>query len=208
MPVLLQRKLPADFTEMTVDLFVSDSDIRIANVRQILFSEGLWVGNLIGANVTVTPKQEALLLVVGEYAREHGYTSAEGFNCGIDFFVRDEELLVTEINARWTGGLFPAELVKRLDIGHRNVVAFFDLIQRDRLDDYLAFSDRHLLGARTAPFACVPIGFSPFPTEIDGVEYLYIWQVVVDDFEAFKITKTAELGAGMLPTADNISLAL
>lgn len=208
MPVLLQRKLRSGFTEMTVDLFVSDSEIRIANVRQILFSDGLWVGNLIGANVAITPEHEAELLRVGEYAREQGYTSPEGFNCGIDYFVSDQELLVTEINARWTGGLFPAELVRRLDIGHRTVVAFFDLVRRDRIGDYLAFSDRHLLGATAAPFACVPIGFSPFPTEIDGVEYIYLWQMVVDDFGAFKAAKEAELGAGMLPTADNISLAL
>ena len=42
MIILLQEKLDlANFTEMTVDLCISDDDIKIANTRKILFADGL-----------------------------------------------------------------------------------------------------------------------------------------------------------------------
>ena len=133
MMVLLQQKLdPHFYTEMTVDLMVSESDIRIANTRKILFAEGLWVGNLIGDSVQLTPAQESALINVGEYARHHGYSSDIGSNCGIDFFVGDDDsVIVTEINARWTGGLFPAEALKQLNNQNRDAVAFFDLVEKE-----------------------------------------------------------------------------
>jgi hypothetical protein len=209
--VVLQRKLdPDSYTEMTVDLCVSDSDISIANVRRILFAEGLWVGNLIGPDATLTAAQQEVLINVGRYARELGYTSPEGYNCGIDFFVGPEgndELLVIEINARWTGGLFPAEMVTRLGVQQQTTVVFFDRVTRERLTDYLAFQDRYLFGDFDGPYASVPLGFSPFPAEIDGEEYVYVWQMVVGDFEAFKNAKRDSLGDGQLPTADLISLS-
>ena len=209
--VVLQRKLGTDaYTEMTVDLCVSDSEISIANVRRILFAEGLWVGNLIGPDATLTSAQEDALINVGRYARELGYTSKEGYNCGIDFFVGPEgndELLVTEINARWTGGLFPAEMVKRLGVQQETTVVFFDRVTRERLADYLAFQDTHLFGSFDGPFASVPLGFSPFTAEIDDEEYVHVWQMVVGEFEAFKRAKHDSLGDGQLPTADLISLS-
>ncbi len=210
--VVLQRKLDADsYTEMTVDLCVSDSDISIANVRRIMFAEGLWVGNLIGPDATLTAAQQEVLINVGRYARELGYTSPEGYNCGIDFFVGDDELLVTEINARWTGGLFPAEMVTRLGVQQETTVVFFDRVTRERLGDYLRFHEAHLFGARDLAandgYASVPVGFSPFTAAIDGAEYVYVWQMVVGDFEAFKRAKRDSLGDGQLPTADLINLS-
>ena len=206
MPVLLQQRLSSErYTEMTVDLLVSDTEIRIANMRRILFADGLWVGNLLGGNVSLRPAHEAVLLRVGEYAREHGHTAPDGFNCGVDFFVRADELIVTEINARWTGGLFPAQMIERLNAGHRNAVAFFDLVRVAQIDDYLAFADRHLPDrAHDDAFSAVPLGFSPFPTEVDGEPTIYVWQLVLDDFGAFLRAKNSALGAGMLPTADLI----
>ena len=48
----LQRKLDhSEWTEMTVDLFISDTHIEIANTRKILFSKGLWVGNYLNADL-------------------------------------------------------------------------------------------------------------------------------------------------------------
>jgi hypothetical protein len=209
--VVLQRKLDADsYTEMTVDLCVSDTDISIANVRRILFAEGLWVGNLIGPEATLTAAQQEILVHVGRYARELGHTSPEGYNCGIDFFVGpegDDELLVIEINARWTGGLFPAQMVTRLGVQRETTVVFFDRVTRERLADYLTFQDRYLFGGFDGPYASVPLGFSPFPAEIDGEAYVYVWQMVVGDFEAFKRAKRDSLGDGQLPTADLISLS-
>ena len=42
---------------------------------------------------------------VGAYARDHGHVAEEGINCGIDYFVSGDEVIVTEINARWTGAI-------------------------------------------------------------------------------------------------------
>lgn len=208
MIVLLQHKLDLDFyTEMTVDLMVSTTDIRIANVRKILFADGLWVGNLIGDSVTLTVDQRSELLKVGEYARTHGYVSEEGSNCGIDFFVgEDGSVIVTEINARWTGGLFPAEILGQLDTGGRDALPFFDVVLIDKRDAYINFLDQHLIGEYDGDFAMVPIGFGCFPVPIDGKDYFYTWQIVVGDLEAFKVAKNAQLGEGVMVTADNIFL--
>jgi hypothetical protein len=207
MEIVLQRKLSADeFTEMTVDLIVRDDSIEIANVRRILFADGLWVGNLIGGGVTVDPAHERALLRVGEYVRDLGYRSPEGFNCGIDYFVSADELLVTEINARWTGGLFPAEMIRRLDLAGRGAVAFFDMVSRDGLPRYLDFSEQTLYRRQDEPFASVPLGFSPFPMPVDGRDMNPVWQMVVGDIEAFKAAKREALEPGDLPTADKISL--
>jgi|TARA_B100000315_G_C14574063_1_gene587064 hypothetical protein len=207
MVVLLQARLPLDFyTEMTVDLIVSDTDISIANTRKILFAEGLWVGNLIGDSVQLTEAQEAALLNVGQYARQHGYSSELGSNCGIDFFVgKDESLIVTEINARWTGGLFPAEVLSQIDTGGQDAVAFFDIVPSEQRDNYVDFLDQHLIGEFKGDFAMVPLGIGCFDVPMEDGVFHYIWQAVLGDFEAFKETKK-RLGAGVMPTADMIKI--
>ena len=208
MIIILQEQLSLDrFTEMTVDLFVSDTEIRIANIRKILFAEGLWVGNLIGEGVGLTAEQESILLKVGEYARSHGYTSAEGSNCGIDYFLKDDgSVIVTEINARWTGGLFPAEILEQVETNGRDAVAFFDLVSIEKRAAYLEFLERYLVGSFEGEFAMIPIGFGCFEIDMEGTPFFYTWQIVLGDLEVFKATKSAELGGGAMPTADLIRL--
>tara|TARA_A100001037_G_scaffold290407_1_gene303195 strand:+ start:40 stop:1332 length:1293 start_codon:yes stop_codon:yes gene_type:complete len=209
MEVIFQEKIPTEkFTEMTVDLRISDEEIRIANVRKILFAEGLWVGNLIGSSVELTKEQEEILLQVGKYAREMGYTSPEGLNCGIDYFVNKSETLITEINARWTGGLFPAEMMKRLNLGKRDVVAFFDTISIDSIQKYQEFMSEHLYPKSTAGFSNVPIGFSPFLVEIGEKNHFFIWHMIEGDLNAFQIAKREALDQHDMPTADLLSLDL
>lgn len=207
MVVLLQRKLPLDFyTEMTVDLKVSDDDISIANIRKILFAAGLWVGNLIGDSVQLTREQQALLVRVGEYARSHGYTSDLGSNCGIDFFIgNDGSIIVTEINARWTGGLFPAQVLSKLDVDGRDAVVFFDVVHRDQRDTYINFIDQHLVGEFDGDYAMAPLGIGCFEVPMDGEIFYYTWQMVIGDFDAFKADKL-ELGPAVMPTADLINV--
>ena len=207
MVVLLQAKLDLEFyTEMTVDLIVSDTDVRIANTRKILFAEGLWVGNLIGTSVQLNPDQESALIRVGEYARHHGYTSDIGNNCGIDFFVgQDGSVIVTEINARWTGGLFPAEVLKQLKDETRDAVAFFDLVAQDKRDNYLDFVEQHLAGEYRGEFAMVPLGMGCFEVPMEDGIFYYSWQLVTGDFDAFKTAK-AFLGPTVMPTAELIRL--
>lgn len=203
--VLLQQRLDAGaYKEMTVDLKVADDGIEIANVRQILFADGLWVGNYISDRLCLSDRQRDVCMAVGRYVRKLGYTAPEGLNCGIDFFVRDDDIVVIEINARWTGGLFPAELLKRLQAEHEHSVAFIDVISESKLADYLGFMQSHLHPG--GDFRMVPMGFSPFPQDFDGTASVYMWQVVIGDYEAFKRAKNAALGAAELPTADAITL--
>ncbi|MFK7913380.1 MAG: hypothetical protein AB8B93_05660 [Pseudomonadales bacterium] len=204
--VLFQERLDLrKYTEMTVDLTISDNAIEITNVRKILFADGLWVGNFISDSLELTPRQRARCLQVGRYVREQGYVRPEGLNCGIDFFVpndpADDDLIVIEINARWTGGLFPAHLLERLQLQSHNSVAFIDVVSEARFDDYLDFIAAHVQGSK---FRALPMGFSPFVQVIDGLERLYVWQVVTGDFAAFRAAKNQQLGATELPTADLI----
>jgi len=206
--ILLQERLDLDFySEMTVDLVVSHDDIRLSNVRKILFADGLWVGNLIGDAVSLSDEQWQALRQVGEYARHHGYVTEEGSNLGIDYFVgKDGSVIVTEINARWTGGLFPAEILRQTGTGGRDAVPFFDLVLIEKRDAYVDFIDRYLVGEYEGDFAMVPFGFGCFPINMDGQDFFYTWQAVVGDLEAFKQVKRSELGDGAMITADIITL--
>ena len=106
--VVLQERLDKDeWTEMTVDLTVSDTDIEITNVRRILFAEGLWVGNYLRDDLPLTERQKAALLHVGEYIRSLGYSAPEGLNCGIDYFVRGDDIRIIETNAPVDGRPVP-----------------------------------------------------------------------------------------------------
>lgn len=206
--VLLQQRLdPALYTEMTADLRVADDSIEISNVRQILFQQGLWVGNYISDRIPLSDKQCAALIRVGEYVRSKGFSAAEGINCGIDFFVRGDDIMIIEINARWTGGLKPAEMVKRLNIGHNDTVVAFDSIATAHLGDYLQFCDEHLYRGKGEAFAGIPMGFSPY-TFVDetGSERMYVWQMVTGELQAFRAARSSALDAGDLAVTAAISL--
>lgn len=206
--VLLQQRLdPQVYTEMTADLRVADDSIEINNVRQILFQDGLWVGNYISDHIPLTETQRAALIRVGEYVRSKGYSAAEGLNCGIDFFVRGDDIMIIEINARWTGGLKPAEMVKRLQVGDQDTVVAFDTIATAHLEDYLRFCDQHLYRGKTEAFAGIPMGFSPYTFVDDsGIERMYVWQMVTGDLEAFRGARSIALASGDLAVTAAISL--
>jgi len=209
MGMLFQKKLDLrDYTEMTADLLVSDREISIANIRRILFAEGMWVGNHVPARYSLTPEQEAALLRVGEYARHHGIGAPEGNNCGIDYFVGPRgEIIVTEINVRWTGGLFPTQALSRIKPEGVEAVVCFDLVPTDELGAYLDFVDAHLPGPGEGAFSCLSLGFSPFEQEIGGGPHVYVWHLVMGDFPAFHRAKRETLAPGVLPTTDLIRQA-
>ncbi len=199
--VLLQERLPADkYLEMTVDLTITDQEVRVSNVRQILFAQGLWVGNYISDELVLTPRQQEVCVQVGEYVRALGYVNPRGLNCGIDFFVKGDDIVVIEINARLTGGLFPVRLIERLGTQSESNIAFIDLISAARIDDYLAFVERYAQADNGSNMRIVPMGFSPFVQEVEGHEMIYVWQVVVGDFDAFRALKNEVLGEQELPT--------
>lgn len=212
MKVLLQEKLDFSiWTEMTADLFVSDTEVQITNFRKIMFADGIWVGNLIGpeVEVEVADHHRRELIKIGEYARSHGYSSPEGLNCGVDYFINDDDgFLVTEINARWTGGLFPTEIIRQAGAQNETCVAFVDLVRGDKFDDYLGFIDKYLYKNSDGSFAFIPLGFSPNQQTLDDGEYFYTWQVIAGDFEAFKAARREELKQGAMDRADSISVLL
>ena len=207
--VLLQERLDTStWQEMTLDLSITADSIEINNVRRILFAQGLWVGNYISDQIQLSESHKSICLAVGRYVQARGYHAPGGLNCGIDFFVRGDDIRVIEINARWTGGLFPAELLKRLDARSEHSVAFIDMLTPDRMSDYLGLIKDHAAtdSLTRHGFRLVPMGFSPFVQSIDGQPRIYVWQVVIGDFVRFQNTKRDRLGANELPTADQISL--
>ena len=202
--ILLQEKLDiGKWREMTVDLTITPQEITISNVRQILFAGGKWVGNYISPELEVPEAHKTVLMQVGAYARDHGHVAEEGINCGIDYFVSGDEVIVTEINARWTGGLFPAEFLRRLAIT-QPAVAFFDMVPVAQVDAVRTFQREHLFPATGDAFAYVPMGFTPFAMEIEGAERYFVWQIVVGDFAAFVEAKRKALTEDAFPTADLI----
>ena len=207
--VLLQKKLDLGrYTEMTVDLRVTDTDITIANVRRILFADGVWVGNFVPAADPLTNAQRRELIRVGEYARRHGLGAPEGNNCGIDFFVgEDGEIVVTEINVRWTGGLFPTQAIARINGGVRDAVVCFDLVPTARMDAYMDFIEAHTPRADEGAFSCLSLGFGPFELEVAGVANVFVWHLVIGDFDAFRAERRRQLpGEDILPTTELIRL--
>ena len=202
--ILLQEKLDiSQWREMTVDLTITPQDVSISNVRQILFAGGKWVGNYISPELEVPEAHKAVLMQVGAYARDHGHLAEEGINCGIDYFVSGDEVIVTEINARWTGGLFPAEFLRRLAIT-QPAVAFFDMVPVAQSEAVQTFQREHLFPAAGDAFAYVPMGFTPFAMEIEGSERYFVWQIVVGDFAAFVEAKRQALPEDTFPTAELI----
>jgi len=201
-PVLFQEILDiARWREMTVDLTVKPEAVEISNVRQILFAGGKWVGNFISPELPLTAAHRAVLERVGAYARDQGYVAEQGVNCGIDYFVDGDDVIVTEINARWTGGLFPAEFLRRLAI-KKNAVAFFDVISCDEVEALRAFQLQHLYRPELEQaFAYVPMGFTPFRLPVEGVECFFVWQVVVGDFGRFVAACEEAMPSGFFATA-------
>ena len=135
-------------------------------------------------------------------------------NLGIDYFARKDqadptlpELVITEINARWTGGLFPAELVRRLGCENEPVVAFIDMCPPALFEAYMDFVEANIPDAQSTPFSIAPMGFAPFEMEMDGRTFIFIWQIVIGDFEAFKTEKDRVFEDDPMPTANLIHTA-
>ena len=204
--VVLQQKLDLnDYDEWTVDLLVADDAITIDNCRHILIADGVWVGNHMPPASPLTEQQEAVLLKVGEYARSFGHGSPEGDNLGIDFFIGKEgDLIVTEINPRWTAGLLPSHVLKQLGKTGQHAIGYFDMVAMDLYPDYLDYVERRLPGTGERGFDVMPLGFSPFDLEVDGRNVLNVWLLVRGDFAAFRNEVRETFGPGNFPAADLI----
>ncbi|MDA0338300.1 MAG: hypothetical protein O2910_00375 [Proteobacteria bacterium] len=206
-PVLVQQRLPIEtFQEWTADLLITDTSVELDNVRQILNGNGLWIGNLIHANPPMTDAQRAELLKVGEYVRSFGFGTETGDNMGIDYFISpDGDIIVTEINPRWTAGLFPTQVLRRVNTQGRDAVPYFELVSLDQYDQFLDFAEAHPPGNDGA-YSVMPLGFSPVKREIEGEIRVFCWLVVIGDFPAFRKDAKALLGDNALPNGDLVPL--
>ena len=198
--------IPVPETLVTAKGALSGAEAAAFFVRRILFADGLWVGNYLRDDLPLSEGHRQALLNVGAYLRSLGYSAPEGLNCGIDYFISGDGIRIIETNARWTVGLFPALMRKRLRLGNRPTVSFFDSIAVNRLADYQAFAKANLHAPDKQPFSAVPLGFSPHTFRLEGRERLFIGQMVIGDLEAFKQAKNAALGLGEMTTADKIAL--
>lgn len=208
-PVLLQQKLDTSrYKEMTVDLHITERKAHIDNIRNVLVYDGLWIGNHMNSNLSLTESQKSTLLKVADYVHSVGYTNPHGLNCGIDFFIHDDELLVTEINARWTGGMLASQVVKKLKLQSTDLYAFIDHIVISDMEKYMGFVEANIYDASEKSFAVIPIGFSPYVQNIEEQERILIWMSVVGDFAAFIAAKDDALGANEIITANKIGSIL
>lgn len=207
LPVILQQRIPLDrFEEWTIDLHITDRDISVDNVRRIMLADGLWIGNLHPVDYPLTPGQEATLVNVGEYARSFGFGSTDGNNFGIDFFKGpDGEIIVTEINPRWTAGLFSSELLKRLRV-ERDAVAYYDLVPKERCLAYLDYAESRLPGRSSDRFELIPLGFMPFDVDVEGQAFVSVWAIIIGDFSAYRAEVKQRFGHKAFPNADKVPL--
>jgi hypothetical protein len=205
--VLQQRLNLQDYEEWTVDLLVSDNAITVDNTRHILLSDGNWVGNHIPPAFPLTSEQKAVLINVGKYAQSFGFGTAEGSNLGIDYFIgKDNSIIVTEINPRWTAGLLPSEVLKRVGTIDQHTIAYFDLIKLDDYAQYLDYVEQRLPGTRDGSFDVIPIGFSPFPLDMEGTDMCYVWLVIRGDFAAYREEVQAQFTSANFPVAAQIPI--
>lgn len=203
--LVLQQKLNLQhYREMAADLIISDDKVVIDNIRNVLLNNGMWIGNHLNSNITLSEDHLAILHNVGQYIQQLGYHHPDGLNCGIDFFVKDEQLLISEINARWTGGLIPTKTYQRLSLNQVDGYTFFDTISLSKLDAYQQFVEQHLYQKTNQNFSIVPFGFSPYVQVIDGDERIYVWMMITGDINAFTQAKDLALGTDQLAVAKKI----
>lgn len=195
-PVLLQQRLDLDrYVEWTADLEVTKTDVKLDNIRRILVRDGLWIGNLLPFDNPLSDEQEATLLTLGRYAQSFGFGSTVGNNLGIDYFVGPEgEIIITEINPRWTAGLFPTEALRRDDRKGQDAVAHFELIAVDQYAQFLDFIRENLPGQGSEAWSVMHLGFSPFNMAVDDTPCVYCWLIILGDFTAYRDAASALLG--------------
>ena len=65
-------------------------------------------------------------------------------NCGIDYFISGDDIMITEINARWTGRTLSGPILAATRRVNQPAVAFFDMVDCQDRDALEAFQREHL----------------------------------------------------------------
>lgn len=202
--IVLQKQLnPSEYREMTVDFMITDKECRIDNFREVLFANGMWVGNHLQKDLSVSEKQKEVLLRCAKWLQDEGYSHPNGYICGADFFLGNNDLQVIEINGRWTGGQATERVQKKLGIGSEDVYAFMDKVSPNRMKECQKFVREHLytVGAEVNSFKIFPVGISPHIEREKESEFIMLSIMVIGDIQAFTTAKEKALGTEELPTS-------
>ena len=206
--VLLQKQLgSSEYREMTVDFVITDKECKIDNTREVLFADGMWVGNHLKRDLSLSEKQKEILLRCAKWLQSEGYCHPNGFVCGADFFLGDNDLQVIEINGRWTGGQTVERAQKKLDVGSEDVYAFMDKLSFNKMKEYQRFVNENLytIEAKVDTFKLFPLGIAPHIKHEQENEVSMVWIMVIGDIQAFVTAKEEALGAKELPTSNQVA---
>jgi len=203
--IILQEQLDlSKYREMTVDFVITDKECRIDNIRDVLVVDGAWVGNHLQKDISLSKSQEETLLRCAKWLQDEGYSHPNGYLCGANFFLSDDDLKVIEINGRWTGGQVVKRIQKKLAVGAKDVYAFIDKLSPKKFEDYKNFMSEHLytVGEQVDSFKVLPLGFNPF---IEKGEFLLLWVMVIGNMQDFIKAKEKVFGEGELPTSEKVA---
>ncbi|MBX9693182.1 MAG: hypothetical protein K2Z81_12410, partial [Cyanobacteria bacterium] len=138
-PFVVQSEIdPCHHGEFIADYLVTSASVKLLNIRLKLTTGDKWFGNVYSPSFVSGDELTDLERCV-EDVRARGYHSTEGYICGIDFFRpidKSQTQLITDINARWTGGLPVAILIEKLGLQDRIVYSHLDEVFEDDLPSY------------------------------------------------------------------------
>jgi hypothetical protein len=203
---VIQEKLDRKvYTEFITDFTVYPDRIDTLATRMKLTSGNRWFGNIYSPRFVPDCKQMENLWKCITNVQSLGYHSTAGFVCGIDYFQSKNDHVITEVNARWTGGLPVQILLARLGLANQLVYSHLDQLSAIHLEKYRRFVEKHLYMPNTSMpqegrFKILPIAFSPQFT--DGSTY--IWIAVAGDYGAFHQAKEQGIASDALPLSTEV----
>lgn len=194
------------YSEGIVDYAVRSNGIEILSARLKLVANNSWFGGVYSSRLAFTESQIRNLERCIRDVQAQGYHCEEGFICGLDFFQSKDDQLITDINARWTGGLPVAILLDKLGLAGTTAYSHLDELSQSEILKYRRFVQKHLYtpGGDFKPaegaFRIFPVSFSPKVN--DGK--LYVWFAVIGDYHAFALEKNLRFSPGSLPLSDTV----
>ncbi len=202
---LLQEKLNLlEYKEMAVDIKMQDDTFEIDNVRQVLVThDQYW-----HPNIKLKPEHLSALSNVVTYMRQLGFTHPQGYTFGIDFFIKEDELLVGEINARWTSGLVSKLILYRLKANHYPCYAISDVLELKLMPKFqnMVKDNLYRVHGDHFSFGVVFVSFSPSVVMKHGQSHVQVWFLVIGDLHGFVQMKNCILGEHSLSKVNEIDM--
>jgi predicted ATP-grasp superfamily ATP-dependent carboligase len=151
----------------SIDMLVFNDGEEIISARKQLTKSNKYIGNIFHEQLPSKMINE-IVTKIANYVRSAGYSSEQGFICGIDLFLDEDDYTIIEVNARWTGGLPAALLLKKLNIDKQTIATFvFEIISPDRFSAYKTFCEDNLYQGRDCLngnecFKIMPVSFAAY----------------------------------------------